>query len=145
VRLLAYRDAARARREHQLDPAALADTGAGRRGVRSSAGGRLRLREPQRGRKTKKGRQRSTGAWREPKGLSVDGVDAEGKRAASLTPGMDATRQGPEVGFALRRTSLPRLQSPQAAQGLSSAEGAPWLWKRVPRLGPALGLTTAQG
>jgi len=47
------------------------DTVAGRRVVISSAGGRLRRRETKRGPKTKKGRRRSTGAWREPKVLIV--------------------------------------------------------------------------
>ena len=57
---------------------------AGRRVVISSDGGRLRLRETKRGPKTKKGRQRYTGAWREPKVLIVYVVDAEGKREATF-------------------------------------------------------------
>ena len=58
VRLIAYRYAARARLEQQIDTAAFEDTVAGRRVVISSDGGRIRLRETKRGRKTKKGRQR---------------------------------------------------------------------------------------
>src|SRR6266699_5751687 len=84
VRLIAYRYAARARLEQQIDTAAFEDTVAGRRVVISSDGGRLRLRETKRGPKTKKGRQRYTGAWREPKVLIVSVVDAEGKREASF-------------------------------------------------------------
>ncbi len=141
VRLIAYRYAARARLEQQLDTAAFADTVAGRRVVISSDGGRLRLRETKRGPKTKKGRRRYTGAWREPKVLIIYVVDAEGKREASFAPVIDATLQGPDAVFALLRTSLQRLEITQADQGLFIADGAPWIWKRVPLLVQALGLT----
>jgi hypothetical protein len=43
----------------------------GRRVVVSADGGRLRLRENKRGAKTKKGRTRYQGAWREPKLLII--------------------------------------------------------------------------
>jgi hypothetical protein len=141
VRLIAYRYAARARLEQQIDTAAFEDTVAGRRVVISSDGGRLRLRETKRGPKTKKGRQRYTGAWREPKVLIVYVVDAEGKREASFAPVIDATLQGPDAVFALLRTYVQRLAITQADQVLFIADGAPWIWKRVPRLVQALGLT----
>jgi hypothetical protein len=140
VRLIAYRYAARARLEQQLDTAVFEDTVAGRRVVISSDGGRLRLRETKRGRKTKKGRQRYTGAWREPKVLIVYVVDAEGKRDARFAPVIDATLQGPDAVFALLRTYLQQLGITQADQVLFLADGAPWIWKRVPRLVQALGL-----
>ena len=141
MRLIAYRYAARARLEQQLDTAAFADTVAGRRVVISSDGGRLRLRETKRGPKTKKGRRRYTGAWREPKVLIIYVVDAEGKREASFAPVIDATLQGPDAVFALLRTYLQRLEITQADQVLFIADGAPWIWKRVPLLVQALGLT----
>jgi hypothetical protein len=141
VRLIADRYAARARLEQQIDTAAFEDTVAGRRVVISSDGGRLRLRETKRGPKTKKGRQRYTGAWREPKVLIVYVVDAEGKREARFAPVIDATLQGPDAVFALLRTYLQRLAITQADQVLFIADGAPWIWKRVPRLVQALGLT----
>lgn len=72
-------------------------------------------------------------------------VEAAGKRAASCAPVIDATRQGPDAVFALLRTYLPRLAITQADQVLLIAEGAPWIWQRVPLLGHALGLTAAQG
>src|SRR5215471_4767825 len=140
VRRIAYRYAARARLEQQRDTAAFEDTVAGRRVVISSDGGRLRLRETKRGPKTTKGRQRYTGAWREPKVLIVYVVDAEGKREASFAPVIDATLQGPDAVFALLRTYLQRLAITQADQVLFIADGAPWIWKRVPRLVQALGL-----
>src|SRR5215831_14247065 len=144
VRLIAYRYAARARLEQQLDSAVFEDTVAGRRVVISSDGGRLRLRETKRGPKTTKGRRRYTGAWREPKVLIIYVVDAAGKRDASFAPVIDATLQGPDAVFALLRTYLQRLEITQADQVLFIADGAPWIWKRVPLLVHALGLTAAQ-
>src|SRR5919108_2370854 len=144
VRLIAYRYAARARLEPQLDTAAFEDTVAGRRVVISSDGGRLRLRESKRGLKTKKGRQRYTGAWREPKVLIIYVVDAEGKRDPSFAPVIDATLTGPDAVFALLRTYLQRLEITQADHVLFIADGAPWIWKRVPLLMHALGLAAEQ-
>src|SRR6266436_8635483 len=106
VRTIAYRYAARARLEQQIERTVFEDTVAGRRVVISSDGGRLRLRETTRGPKTTKGRRRSTGAWREPKVLIISVVDAEGKRDAHFAPGMDATLKGPDAVVALLRTSL---------------------------------------
>jgi hypothetical protein len=144
VRLIAYRYAARARLEQQIERTAFEDTVAGRRVVISSDGGRLRLRETKRGPKTKKGRQRYTGAWREPKVLIVYVVDAEGKRESSFAPVIDATLRGPDAVFALLRTYLQRLEITQADQVLFIADGAPWIWKRVPLLVHALGLSAEQ-
>jgi hypothetical protein len=144
VRLITYRYAARARLEQQIDQAAFEDTVAGRRVVISSDGGRIRLRENKRGLKTKKGRQRYTGAWREPKVLIIYVVDAEGKRDPSFAPVIDATLTGPDAVFALLRTYLQRLEITQADHILFIADGAPWIWKRVPRLLHALGLAVEQ-
>src|SRR5215475_13167169 len=140
VRLIAYRYAACARLAQQIERPVFADTVAGRRVVVSSDGGRLRLREPQRGPQTKKGRRRYTGAWREPKVMIIYVVDAEGKREASFAPIIDATLKGPDAVFALLRTYLQRLGITQADQVLFIADGAPWIWKRVPLLVHAVGL-----
>jgi hypothetical protein len=144
VRLIAYRYATRARLEQQIESTSFEDSVAGRRVVVSSDGGRIRLREPKRGPKTKKGRRRYTGAWREPKVLIIYVVDAEGKREASFAPMMDATLKGPDAVFALLRTYLQRLGITQADQMLFIADGAPWIWKRVPLLVQALGLAAEQ-
>ena len=144
IRTIAYRYAARARLVQQVEHTAFEDTVAGRRVVLSSDGGRLRLRETKRGARTNKGRQRYTGAWREPKVLLVYVVDAEGKRDATFVPVMDATLKGPEAVFALLRTYLQRLGITQADQVLFIADGAPWIWKRVPLLVQAFGLAAPQ-
>ena len=144
LRLIAYRYAARARVAQQMESTELDDTVAGRRVVISTDGGRIRLRETKRGPKTKKGRRRYTGAWREPKVLIIYVVDAEGKREASFAPMIDATLKGPDAVFALLRTYLQRLQITQADRVLFIADGAPWIWKRVPLLAQALGLSSEQ-
>src|SRR5215471_1844654 len=144
VRLIAYRYAARARLAQQIDQAGFEDTVAGRRVVISSDGGRLRLRETKRGAKTNKGRKRYTGAWREPKVLLIYVVNAEGKRDTSFAPVIDATLTGPDAVFALLRIYLQRLEITQADHVLFIADGAPWIWKRVPLLVQALGLAAEQ-
>jgi hypothetical protein len=144
LRQIAYRYSARARLSQQMDDTVFEDTVAGRRVVVSSDGGRIRLRETKRGRKTKKGRRRYSGAWREPKVLIIYVVDAQGKREARFAPVMDATLKGPEAVFGLLRTYLQRLQITQADRVLFIADGAPWIWKRVPALVQVLGLDAKQ-
>ena len=144
IRMIAYRYAARARLVQQVERTVFEDTVVGRRVVISSDGGRLRLREIKRGPKTQKGRRRYTGAWREPKVLIIYVVNAEGKRDASFAPFIDATLKGPDAVFALLRTYLQRLEITQADQVLFLADGAPWIWKRVPLLVQALGLAAEQ-
>ena len=144
VRLIAYRYAARARLEQQIETTEFDESVSGRRVVMSSDGGRLRLRETTRGPKTNKGRRRYTGAWRAPKVLIISVVDAEGKREASFAPIIDATLKGPDAVFALLHTYVQRLGITQADQVLFIADGAPWIWKRVPLLVHALGLAAEQ-
>jgi hypothetical protein len=144
VRLIAYRYGTRARLEQQIERSEFDENVSGRRVVISTDGGRIRLRETKRGPKTKKGRRRYTGAWREPKVLIIYVVDDEGKRAASFAPVIDATLKGPDAVFALLRTYLQRLGITQADQVLFIADGAPWIWKRVPLLVESLGLAVEQ-
>ena len=139
IRLIADRDAARARLGQQGERTPCEDTVAPRRVVIRSEGGRRRLRETQRGPKTKQGARRSTGAWREPKGLIVYGVHEAGTRDASGVPVRDATLTGPDAVCAFLGTSVQRLEIPPAAHVLVVADGAAWRGKRVPLLVPAVG------
>src|SRR6266568_2337215 len=116
VRTIAYRYAARARLEQQVNNAAFEDSVAGRRVVISSDGGRMRLRESKRGPKTTKGRRRYTGAWREPKGLIVYVVDAGWEREASFSLLIDDGLKGPDAEFGLLRRYLQRVAITQADQ-----------------------------
>jgi hypothetical protein len=142
VRKLAYRYAERARVVQQAGQIAWAegDTVQGRRVVVSADGGRLRLRENKRGAKTKKGRTRYRGAWREPKLLIIYVVDARGKLETSFAPLIDGHLQGPEALFQLLEGYLHALAINRADHVLFVADGAHWLWNRIPKLIGALGL-----
>ena len=144
IRALSYAYAERARRVQQLQGMRFDQTVAGRRVVSSGDGGRVRLREPKRGRKTRKGRPRYQGAWREPKLLSISVVDEQGRLEKRFAPVIDGLLKGPEAVFTLLRRYLQTLAIDQADQVLFVADGAPWIWNRVPRLFSALGLTSAQ-
>ncbi|HZC00963.1 MAG TPA: hypothetical protein VE844_06270, partial [Gammaproteobacteria bacterium] len=142
VRKLAYRYAERARVVQQAGQIALAegDKMQGRRVVVSADGGRLRLRENKRGAKTKKGRTRYRGAWREPKLLIIYVVDAHGKLKKSFAPLIDGHLQGPEALFRLLQAYLQSLEIHQADHILFIADGAHWIWGRIPKLVATLGL-----
>ena len=142
VRRVAYRYAERARVVQRAGQIALAegDNVQGRRVVVSADGGRLRLRENKRGAKTKKGRTRYRGAWREPKLLIIYVVDARGKLETSFAPLIDGHLQGPEALFQLLKGYLHSLAIDRADHVLFVADGAHWIWNRIPKLIAALGL-----
>ncbi|MCP4105644.1 MAG: hypothetical protein GY749_08925 [Desulfobacteraceae bacterium] len=96
IRKLTYRFADRARALQQAGQIPLGedDNLQGRRVVVSTDGGRVRLRENKRGRKTKKGRTRYKGAWREPKILIIYIVDVQGKLEKSFSPFIDGCIKG---------------------------------------------------
>ncbi|MCP3879887.1 MAG: hypothetical protein GY701_16065, partial [Sulfitobacter sp.] len=79
LRRITYRFSERARLTQRLQGLGFEETVAARRVVVSMDGGRIRLKEKERGRKTAKGRTRYQGAWREPKLFIIYVVDAEGK------------------------------------------------------------------
>ncbi len=142
VRQLSYRFAERVRVVQQSAEIAWGEgeTVAGRWVVISGDGGRVRLREPKRGRKTEKGRQRYRGAWREPKLFIVYVVDEQGKLEKGFAPLIDATLRGPQAWLSLLRRYLQSLRLEQADQVLFVADGADWIGNRVGTLVKALGL-----
>ena len=97
---------------------------AGKRVVISTDGGRLRVRQNQRGQKTKKGRSRYRTDLREPKLLVIYVVDAKGQLAQEFTPVMDGTLQGPDEVFRLIEFYLGPLHIDQAQEVLFIADGA---------------------
>ena len=146
IRRLAYRSAQRTRMVQQSGKwtESEAVSGEGRRIVISCDGGRLRLRENKRGRKTKKGRTRFTGAWREPKLLIIYMVDAEGKKMKEQAPLIDGTLQGPDSIFRLLLCYLRQLDIQDNDQLLFVADGARWIWNRIDALWKELGVKANQ-
>jgi hypothetical protein len=144
IRKLAYRYADRARIMQQIGqmPSGEEDNLEGRKVVVSMDGGRVRLREKKRGPKTKKGRTRYDGSWREPKLLIIYVVDDQGKLEKSFTPLIDGCIRikNPDALFLMLEGYLKSLGIQNAARVLFVADGARWIWKRVPGLVEQLGL-----
>ncbi|MEM7539267.1 MAG: hypothetical protein AAF639_44330, partial [Chloroflexota bacterium] len=131
LREIAYRAAERARAVQKVQ-GYLGDTQEsvkGRRVVISSDGGRLRLREKKRGRKTEKGRSRYTGAWREPKLFIIYVVDENGRHCKSFAPFIDGTMKGPDALFTMLAGYLEKLDITEADKVLFVSDGAKWIWK----------------
>ena len=142
LREIAYRAAERARMVQKVQ-GYLGDTQEsvkGRRVVVSSDGGRIRLREKKRGRKTEKGRSRYTGAWREPKLFIIYVVDENGRHCKSFAPFIDGTMNGPDSLFAMLAGYLEKLDIMEADKIVFVSDGAKWIWKRLPNLITSLNL-----
>ena len=116
----------------------------GRRVVISTDGGRVRIRQDKRGRRSKKGRRRYRTDWREPKLLVIYVVDEEGKIEREFAPVLDGTLKGPDAVFQLIEFYLRELGIDQATKVLFIADGAKWIWNRVGALFKRLGLSDDQ-
>lgn len=110
--------------------------------VISVDGGRTRIRRP------KKGKPRQTtnrhgyvGDWREPKLLTIYVVDEQGKRVNTnvLPVTNDGTFGDVEPFMQLLEMHLVRGGVNQAKQVLLLADGAEWIWQRIPPLLQRLG------
>ncbi len=144
LRRITYRFSERARLTQRLKDLGFDENVAGRRVVVSMDGGRIRLKEKKRGRKTAKGRARYNGAWREPKLFIIYVADAEGKMERSFMPVMDANIRGPDMLFKLLCSYLGQLGITEADHVLFVADGARWIWNRISALVHSLGLKPEQ-
>jgi hypothetical protein len=144
VRKIAYQFAERARMAQQVNTMDFESGVAGRKVVISADGGRTRLREKKRGKKTAKGRNRFRGEWREPKLFIIYVVNEEGKMERSFLPIIDALIRGPDEMFELLYTYLRQINLTEADAILFIADGATWIWNRIPDLVKRLGLTHDQ-
>ena len=144
VRRIAYRFAERARTAQRVMELDFGPGVAGRKVAISADGGRIRIREKKRGKKTAKGRNRFRGAWREPKLFIIYVVNAEGKLDRSFMPIIDALIRGPDAMFKLLHAYLSQLNLSEADRILFIADGAPWIWNRIPDLIKRLGLEPDQ-
>ena len=116
----------------------------GRRVVISTDGGRIRIRKNKRGKKTNKGRNRYHTKWREPKLLIIYVTNEEGRREITFAPFIDGIMRGPDALFGLLRHYLSRIGIALADKILFVADGAKWIWDRVPALMQCLGLKFGQ-
>ncbi len=140
IRNITIRFVARAKAAQRSEAYEFVETVDRRRVVISTDGGRIRIRENKRGPKTKKGRNRYSTDWREPKLLIIYVVNEEGRMERKFCPFIDGTMKGPDAIFGLLRFYLSKLKLSKADQILFVADGARWIWKRVPQLLKDLGV-----
>ena len=114
-----------------------------RRIVVSMDGGRVRLREPRKGR-TKKGRKKFTAKWREPRLFIIYAVDEHGRMADDFAPIIDGTLASCDRLFAMLQAYLVSIRITDASRVLFVADGASWIWRRIPKLISALELKPEQ-
>lgn len=110
--------------------------------VISVDGGRTRIRYEKKGkRRQKTNRHGYVGEWQEPKLLTIYTVDEQGKRVntAELPVTNDGTFGNVEAFMELLEMHLVRLGLNQAKQVLLVADGAEWIWQRIPPLLQRLG------
>jgi len=110
----------------------------------STDGGRIRIRKNKRGPKTKKGRNRYSTQWREPKLLIIYIVKGNGEMDRSFAPFIDGVLKGPDAIFNLIKYYLMKLEIVKADKVLFVADGARWIWNRVGKLMRTLGVSSNQ-
>jgi len=114
----------------------------GKRVVISVDGGRTRLRRPKRGRKAKGKRYHGYHAeWKEPKLLTIYTLDEQGQKvvSAELPITNDGTFEDVEGFMLILEMHLIRLGVCHAKSVQLIADGAPWIWQRIPTLLRTLG------
>jgi hypothetical protein len=114
-----------------------------RRIVVSMDGGRVRLREPRKGR-TKKGRKKFAANWREPRLFIIYAVDENGRMADDFAPIIDGTLASCDRLSAMLQAYLVSIKITEASRVLFVADGAAWIWRRIPKLIAALELKAEQ-
>jgi hypothetical protein len=117
---------------------------AGQRVLLSADGGRVRLRTNQE--QKVNSRQGFTGDWREPKLFTFYVLNDAGERinTVELPVTNDGTFGDVEVFMELLEMYLVKLGVANARQVLLIADGAKWIWQRIPALLKKLGLTDEQ-
>lgn len=144
LRTITYHFANRAREAQKSTRALTSENVAGKRCAVSLDGGRIRIRSPKRGKKTAKNRRRFHAHWREPKLFHIWLLDDDGTICRSFAPWIDGTMKGPDVVFMLLSYYLGAIGIAAAKQVLFIADGAPWIWNRIPDLIVKIGLDPAK-
>jgi hypothetical protein len=114
---------------------------AGQRVVLSVDGGRARLRRAKGGRRKTSRRHGYSGEWKEPKVLTIYVVDQDGHKVSTQEIPLtnDGTFGDVDQFMQVLEMHLVRLGIRHAAQVLFLADGAPWMWERIPALLRRLG------
>jgi hypothetical protein len=116
----------------------------GKRVVAQLDGGRIRLRKvtrKQKGKgKNKLQHRRYKGQWREPKLLTIFEIDGQGKKVQTARVLIDGTFQGPDEVMELLAMHLHSLGAASAEVVVFVADGAPWIWERLPWVVARVGL-----
>ena len=144
LRTLTYHFADKARDAQQAEAVLTSENVTGRRCAVSLDGGRIRIRTVKKGKKTKKNRRRFQADWREPKLFHIWILDDDGTICRSFAPWIDGTMKGPDVVFMLLAYYLAAIGITAAKQVLFIADGAPWIWNRIPDLIIKVGLDPAK-
>lgn len=114
----------------------------GKRVVISVDGGRTRLRRPKSGRKPNGKRYHGYHTeWKEPKLLTIYVIDEEGQKMSSAEFPItnDGTFEGVDGFMLILEMHLTRLGVCHAKSIQLIADGAPWIWQRIPVLLHKLG------
>ncbi len=144
LRTLTYHFSNKAR-DAQVNQAMLsAESVAEKRCAVSLDGGRIRIRTDKKGKKTAKNRRRFNADWREPKLLHIWVLNDNGTICKSFSPWIDGTMKGADAVFMLLSYYLAAIGITAAKQILFIADGAPWIWDRIPALIEKLGINPAK-
>lgn len=112
---------------------------AGRRVMVAVDGGRLRERVTKPGRKKASGHHAYDAPWREPRQIVISILDSCGRPDERFHPVLDATLGNADQMFLMLWAYLDALGAKHAKQLVFVADGAEWIWRRVPLLALALG------
>lgn len=92
------------------------------------------------GRSRKRPRKTYDAQWREPKLVTIFVHDETGRMVKGSQPTIDGTFLGPDAIAELIAMHLHRLGAAQAAKVTFVADGAPWIWDRIPTIVRLAGL-----
>lgn len=114
----------------------------GKRIVVGVDGGRLRSRVPRkRGRRKKETNRRGFDCpWREPKCFVIYEIDEKGRKKRTTLPIYDATLGNCDAVFEIITAELKLRGARQASLLVFLADGAEWIWDRIPDLVKELGI-----
>jgi hypothetical protein len=117
------------------------ETFKGQRVVISVDGGRTRLRRNKRGKRKQSGRHGYHGDWQEPLLLTIYAVDHQGKKinTTQIPITNDGTFGHHEAFLTLLEMHLRRLGIQRCTEVLLLADGARWIWNKIPLLLQRLG------